>query len=64
MRDANWDEIFQRREDIAPSNGEPLKAIIPWEDWLTFLISTVVFLSVIHSIDSAHWVSDMPSSLT
>src|SRR5438105_9120907 len=62
MRDANWDEIFQRRENIAPtSSGAPLNSIIPWEDWLTFLIATLVFLSVTHSIDSAHWVNEMPS---
>src|SRR5207248_1769626 len=62
MRDANWDEIFQRRENIAPTtSGAPLNSIIPWEDWLTFLIATLVFLSVTHSIDSAHWVNEMPS---
>lgn len=62
MREANWDEIFQRRTyDDTPSGGERLSATVPWEDWLTFLITAVAFMSVVASIDSAHWVRDMPS---
>ena len=34
---------------------------MPWEDWLTFAITAVVFMSVVSSIDSAGWVRDMPS---
>ena len=61
MREANWDEIFQRRrEDTAPAE-QPLSAMIPWEDWLTFAITTLVFMSVVASVDSANWVSGMPS---
>ena len=40
---------------------ERLSAIVPWEDWLTLLITAVVFMSVVHSVDSAHWVDNMPS---
>ncbi len=62
MRDANWDEIFHRREESeAPPRDDALNSYIPWEDWLTLLITMIVFLSVVHSVDSARWVSDMPS---
>ena len=61
MREANWDEIFQRRrEDTAPAE-QPLSAMIPWEDWLTFAITTLVFMSVVASVDGANWVNGMPS---
>ncbi|HEY7802088.1 MAG TPA: hypothetical protein VIE40_05390, partial [Dehalococcoidia bacterium] len=61
MRDANWDQIFQRREGARTPVDERLSAIVPWEDWLTLLITAVVFMSVVHSVDSAHWVDNMPS---
>lgn len=63
MRDANWDEIFQNRavEDAGATRDESLKSIVPWEEWLTFAIAGIVFLSVVHSIDSANWADDMPS---
>ncbi|MEX2247080.1 MAG: transglutaminase domain-containing protein [Dehalococcoidia bacterium] len=62
MRDANWDEIFYRRAEPVPTLEERrLQSFLPWEDWLTFLITTVCFLSVVHSIDSADWVAGMPS---
>jgi len=60
MREANWDEIFQKRtpvEDGAPRS----QGFVPWEDWLTFGILAIAFMSVVHSIDSAGWVDDMPS---
>jgi len=61
MREANWDEIFHQRKE-APAADEPRQpAIVPWEDWLTFAIVSIVFMSVVHSIDSANWVDDMPS---
>jgi hypothetical protein len=61
MREANWDEIFHKRaEDVDPKD-ERLSSVLPWEDWLTFAIVTVMFMSVVHSIDSANWVDDMPS---
>ena len=61
MREANWDEIFQRREAWTPPADERLKDVIPWEEWLTLLITGVLFMAVVHSIDSAHWVDNMPS---
>jgi transglutaminase-like putative cysteine protease len=61
VREANWDQIFQRREQAGAPSDERLSAIIPWEEWLTLFITTVVFLSVVQSVDSAHWVNDMPS---
>lgn len=61
MRGANWDEIFQRRDAEAPSGREHrLSSMVPWEDWLTFAITAIVFMSVVSSIDSAGWVRDMP----
>ncbi len=61
MREANWDEVFQRRRDETPIVDQRLSAVFPWEDWLTFAIATLVFMSVVASIDSARWVNDMPS---
>jgi transglutaminase-like putative cysteine protease len=61
MRDANWDDIFQKRADDAPAVDERIAAWLPWEDWLTFAITAVLMLSVVASIDGAHWVNDMPS---
>jgi transglutaminase-like putative cysteine protease len=61
MREANWDDIFQRRsDDIAPQNDR-VASFLPWEEWLTFLIVAIGFMSVVQSIDSANWVDDMPS---
>ena len=60
MREANWDEIFQRRREEALPE-ERLSSFLPWEDWLTFAIVAIGFMSVVHSIDSAGWVDDMPS---
>ncbi|HEY8171616.1 MAG TPA: hypothetical protein VIH21_00895, partial [Dehalococcoidia bacterium] len=61
MREANWDEIFHKKSDEAVPQDERLSQIFPWEDWLTFGILTAMFMSVVHSIDSAGWVDDMPS---
>jgi transglutaminase-like putative cysteine protease len=63
MREANWDEIFQRHSDdgTAPAREGRLSSFVPWEDWLTFAITAVVFMSVVASIDGANWVRDMPS---
>jgi len=61
MREANWDEIFQRRTyDDAPAD-ERLSSIVPWEDWLTFLLAAIAFMAVAASVNSAHWVRDTPS---
>ncbi len=61
MREANWDEIFQKRHDDVPTQDHSAAAFLPWENWLTFVIVAIGFLSVVHSIDSANWVDDMPS---
>jgi transglutaminase-like putative cysteine protease len=61
MREANWDEIFQKRAPESPLAEERLNSFLPWEEWLTFAITALVFMSVVASIDSAHWVKDMPS---
>ena len=61
MREANWDEIFQKRPADEIAADERLNSFLPWEEWLTFAITALVFMSVVASIDSAHWVRDMPS---
>lgn len=61
MREANWDQIFQRNDEARAPSDERLSAIVPWEEWLTLFITTVAFLAVVQSVDSAHWVNDMPS---
>lgn len=61
MRDANWDDIFQKRADDGALNDERIASFVPWEEWLTFLITAVLMLSVVASVDGAHWVNDMPS---
>src|SRR5262245_23979821 len=61
MREANWDEIFQRRSETASKDTDRLNSFLPWEDWLTFAIAAVCFMSVVASIDGANWVNDMPS---
>ena len=40
MREANWDEIFQRRsyDDFEPADDR-LSRIVPWDDWLTFVLA-------------------------
>ncbi len=62
MRETNWDDIFQRRAyDDASLEDERLSAIVPWEDWLTFALAAVAFMSVAAAVTSAHWVRGMPS---
>ena len=39
----------------------PPRLIMSWEDWLTFVAAIVAFLSIAVSIQSAHWVRDMPA---
>ncbi len=60
MREANWDEIFQRRHDEG-AQDERLSAIIPWEEWLTLGITALLFLACVASIQGANWVDEMPS---
>ncbi len=62
MREANWDEIFQRRSyDDFEATDDRLSRIVPWEDWLTFVLASIAFMSVAASVSSAHWVRDTPS---
>ncbi len=61
MRDANWDDIFQKRQEDLTPRDERLSDTLPWEDWLTFVLTALVSLSVVASIDGARWVTDMPA---
>lgn len=61
MRQSSWNELFTPApaEPIAePQRGERL---LSWEDVITFGIVLLLLLSVVGSIDRAHWVDDMPS---
>lgn len=61
MREANWDDVFQRRHDAGAVEDARLSAVIPWEEWLTLAIVSIVFLACVSSIQGANWVDDMPS---
>ncbi len=37
------------------------RVVMSWEDWLTFGIAAIAFMSVAFSIDNAHWVKNMPT---
>lgn len=68
MRQASWNEMFSSRAGepfvLAPEMPEEptgWRRLLWWEDWLTFLLLSVVYLSVVASIQTAGWVEDMPS---
>jgi transglutaminase-like putative cysteine protease len=66
MREAGFGELFRPAGEALPGRDRRLldrlaRWLFSWEDWLTFAIVLVVFLSVVGSIDNAHWVDDMPS---
>ena len=63
MREANWDEIFQRRSyDDASLADERLSSIVPWEDWLTFAHRGHRLHERRRRRSTArNWVRDMPS---
>ena len=62
MRQASWEEMFQPAED-APKESRfaALSRIVSWEDLVTLAIVLVAFLIVVGSINSANWVTIMPS---
>ena len=37
------------------------RVVMSWEDWLTFCVAAIAFMSVAVSIDNANWVRNMPS---
>ncbi len=66
MRQATWEDFFKSPE--VPEDQGPEKpawwrklAIFSWEELVTFVIVFIVFMAVVQSIDSADWVSEMPS---
>jgi hypothetical protein len=67
MSQANWIEYFrtqslQQEQEPQQKRSLMLPAwVSDWELWLTFSLTLIVFLSVAHSIDNAHWVDGMPS---
>jgi hypothetical protein len=66
MSQANWIEYFRTQpvepSDLPEKRGIPVPAwLTDWETWLTLTLTLLVFLSVARSIESAHWVDNMPS---
>ena len=67
MSQANWIEYFRTQtlqQEQTPQRKRSFKLpawVSDWELWLTFSLTLLVFLSVAHSIDNAHWVDGMPS---
>ena len=61
MRQASWNELFTPRPAQPIAEPSPRERLVSWEDVITFGIVLTLFLSVVGSIDSAHWVDDMPS---
>jgi len=66
VNEAEFEALFTPLETTRP--GRILRFLrwlrhwlFSWEDWLTFAIVLMVFFSVVGSINSAHWVEDMPS---
>lgn len=37
------------------------RLVMSWEDWLTFSVAVVTFVSIAASIEQAHWVKNMPA---
>src|SRR4051794_22827379 len=65
MSQANWIEWF-RDQPADVERPRPFYERLPswvanWESWLTVALVMLTFLSVAHSVQSAHWVSGMPS---
>ena len=48
-------------QDFEPLGGLPRSQYGPKEGWLTFVIVLLLVLSVVWSVETAHWVSGMPS---
>ena len=61
MRQASWNELFTPRPAEPVAEPRRRERLLSWEDVITFGIVLIVFQSVVGSIDSAHWVDDMPS---
>ena len=65
MSQANWIEWF-REQPAQEQRPGPFYTRLPswlvnWEDWLTFVICMVTFLSVARLVEAADWVQGMPS---
>ncbi|HEY7268989.1 MAG TPA: transglutaminase domain-containing protein [Dehalococcoidia bacterium] len=66
MRQATWQDFFKNPEpqpDATPAKPPWWKrfAVVSWEELVTFVIVFIGFMAVVQSIDSADWVSEMPS---
>lgn len=70
MSEINWSEYFGRQAGAITADEvrkSPVRLpswlswLLSWEEWITFGIVLIVFFSVVQSIDSAKWVTHMPS---
>lgn len=69
MSEINWSDYFGRRAPLeAARERKPafrlspwLSGLVSWEEWVTFGIVLIVFFSIVQSIASANWVTEMPS---
>ncbi len=67
MRQASWNEMFASRGAAfalapeVPSEPTGWRRLVWWEDLVTFALLSVIFLTVMASIDRAQWVDDMPA---
>ncbi len=54
-------QLKRHVQDFEPLGGLPRSQYGPKEGWLTFVIVLLLVLSVVWSVETAHWVSGMPS---
>ena len=58
-------QLKRHVQDFEPLGGLPRSQYGPKEGWLTFVIVLLLVLSVVWSVETAHWLDGMPSySLT
>lgn len=66
MRQISWNEMFVSRGEgltlvpEVPVEPTGWRRLLWWEDWLSFGLLGVLFLSVAASIQASDWVDDMP----
>ena len=54
-------ELKKHTPDFEPLGGLPRSQYGPKEGWLTFVIVLLLVLSVVWSVETAHWLDGMPS---
>ena len=54
-------QLKRHSQDFEPLGGLPRSQYGPKEGWLTFIIVLLLALSVVWSVETAHWLDGMPS---